>query len=284
MNARSEVALHRSPPSFAQSTWRVFDLSLGLMLWSRRTIFMALIVCGPVALAAIVRLADALGHLHVRVQGGGPDGGQIFGMMFWLFYLRFIVPVLAVFYGTSLVADEVEDKTLTYLFTRPIRRGAVLVGKYLAYLVSTILVVLPSVLGVYFLMASWRGAHMAASFPNLLVDFAVLAAALTVYGAVFAFVGTRFPRPLVTGLVFLFGWEPAVLLIPGYLKRFSVMYYVQALVPHTVPVDDAPRGLLAIFRETPALSTSVLALSFIAVLFLVLAVRTVEQREYVLEQ
>ena len=54
--------------------------------------------------------------------------------MIWVFYLRFTVPVLGVFYGTSLMADEVEDKTITYLFTRPIRRGAVLFGKYLAYL------------------------------------------------------------------------------------------------------------------------------------------------------
>ena len=34
---------------------RVFDLSLGEMLWSRRTIFMALIVGGPVLLALIIR-------------------------------------------------------------------------------------------------------------------------------------------------------------------------------------------------------------------------------------
>ena len=50
------------------------------------------------------------------------------------------------------MADEVEDKTITYLFTRPIPRGAVLVGKYLAYLVCTSLVVLPSVMLVYFLL------------------------------------------------------------------------------------------------------------------------------------
>ena len=62
------------------------------------------------------------------------------------------MPVLGVFYGTSLIADEVEDKTITYLFTRPIPRGAVLVGKYLAYLACTVFVVLPSVMLVYLLV------------------------------------------------------------------------------------------------------------------------------------
>ena len=66
------------------------------------------------------------------------------------------MPVLGVFYGTSLIADEVEDKTITYLFTRPIPRGAVLLGKYLAYLACTVLVVLPSVVLVYLLIVPMR--------------------------------------------------------------------------------------------------------------------------------
>ena len=62
--------------------------------------------------------APALAEVNgARVPGAGASSG----LMIWMFYLRFIVPVLAVFYGTALIADEVEDKTITYLFTRPIR-------------------------------------------------------------------------------------------------------------------------------------------------------------------
>ena len=68
---------------------------------------------------------------------------MVFGYVIWMLYLTVIVPILGVFYGTSLMADEVEDKTITYLFVRPIRRGAVLLGKYLAYVVCTVFVVLP---------------------------------------------------------------------------------------------------------------------------------------------
>ena len=135
--------------------------------------------------------------------------------MVWLLYIRFIVPVLGVFYGTALIADEVEDKTITYLFTRPIPRSAVLLGKYLAYLVCTILLVLPSVDAR--VSSSWRHSAAAASaqFPALLTDLGMLTVGLAAYGAVFAFVGARLKRPLVIGLVFAFGWEPAVLLFPG---------------------------------------------------------------------
>ncbi len=44
----------RTPTVFA-SALRIFDLSLGQMLWSRRSIFLALAVGGPIVLAFAVR-------------------------------------------------------------------------------------------------------------------------------------------------------------------------------------------------------------------------------------
>ena len=108
----------------------------------------------------------------MQFDGGAPGetlpltGPGIFGLMVWVFYLRFTVPVLGVSYGTSLIADEVEDRTITYLFTRPISRGAVLLGKYLAFLVSAAVVVLPSVLVTYFLVAPLLGGSIGQSFPR----------------------------------------------------------------------------------------------------------------------
>ena len=92
-----------------------------------------------------------------RVINGAMAGGEaIFGMMIWLLYIRFIIPILGVFYGTALIADEVEDKTITYLFTRPVPRAAVLLGKYFAFLACTIFVVLPSVILVWLIIMEVR--------------------------------------------------------------------------------------------------------------------------------
>jgi ABC-type transport system involved in multi-copper enzyme maturation permease subunit len=254
------------------------------MLWSRRTVFMALVVGGPVVIALVVRALDVLGVGAMRVEGAPVSGPTIFGLMIWVFYLRFTIPVLALFYGTSLIADEVDDKTITYLFTRPIPRGAVMMGKYLAYLACTVMVVLPSVVLVYLLVVPRAGGNLASTFPSLLTDLGLLAVGLAVYGALFAFVGARVKRPLVIGLIFLFGWEPSVLVFPGYLKRFTVAHYLQGLVPHTMPQDSALGMLQSVFREVPALSVSLVGLGVIWALFLTLAVRAVDRREYVLEQ
>lgn len=273
-----------TPPPSLPILQSLFDLSLGQMLWSRRSIFLALLVTGPVLLAAGIRIVSAvLPEAPLRVNGAAVGGGALFGMMIWLIYIRFIVPVLGVFYGTALIADEVEDKTITYLFTRPIRRSLVLLGKYLAYLTCTVLLVLPSVVLVYFLVIP-IGGSIGASFPALAEDLGMLIAGLTAYGAVFALVGAQMKRPLVTGLVFAFGWEPVVLLVPGYMKRLTVAYYLQALVPHAMPQESAVSVLLQAFHELPPVPVSLMGLIVITGGALWLAGRAVETREYVLEQ
>ena len=270
-------------PGYLASALRIFELSVSEMLWSRRTIFMALVVGAPVLISLILRALDALGAPVGEVNGVRMAGPAIFGLMIWVFYLRFTIPVLGVFYGTSLIADEVEDKTITYLFTRPIRRGAVLVGKYLAYLACTIFVVLPSVMLVYLLIVPLRGS-LGGSFIDLLKDLALLALGLAVYGAVFAFIGSAFKRPLLVGLIFIFGWEQAALAFPGYLKKFTVAYYLQALVPHAMPNDGVVSLIQGLFRDTPSLPASLFWLAVIWAVFLAFSASAVERKEYVLEQ
>ena len=282
-------------PGFLQSGLRIFDLSLSEMLWSRRTIFMMLVVGAPVLIALLLRVLVGLGAPileNQRTTNGVSQtirmtGPAIFGLMIWVFYLRFTVPVLGVFYGTSLMADEVEDRTLTYLFTRPIPRGAVLIGKYLAYLACTGLIVLPSVMLVFFLVMPLGGGGLGAiarGFPDLLKDLGLLGLGLAVYGAVFAFIGAQLKRPLLIGLFFIVGWEYVVLALPGYLKRFTVAYYLQALVPHAMPQDSAVSALQAFFKDAVSPAGSLVALAAILVTFLALAARAVGRREYVLEQ
>ncbi len=275
----------RPQPTFLASSLRIFELSFSQMLWSRRSVFLALLIGGPMLLALTIRVIGVMFPASaLRMNGASLGGPVIFGMLMWLLYIRFIIPVLGVFYGTALIADEVEDKTITYLFTRPIPRGAVLVGKFLAYLGCTILLILPSVVVVYFLVVPIGGGSIGAGFPLLLADLGMLVAGLMAYGALFALVGARLKRPLVIGLVFVFGWEPWVLLFPGYLKQATVAYYLQALVPHAMPDDTSLTALLQVFRDVPGTAASLAALAVIAAGGLWFAARTVERREYVLEQ
>jgi len=90
---------------------------------------------------------------------------------------------------------------------------------------------------------------------------------------------------LVLGLVFAFGWEPGVLLVAGYLKRATVAYYLQALLPHEMPLDPGTIGVLTqMFDRFPSTTESLAWLAAATVSALWWASRAVENREYVLEQ
>jgi len=62
-------------------------------------------------------------------------------------------------------------------------------------------------------------------------------------------------------------------------------YYLQPLVPHAMPTGDTVSLLQgAFFRDPPSVSVCLACLALAILVSLALAVRVVEQREYVLEQ
>jgi ABC-2 type transport system permease protein len=240
------------------STRRIFDLALGQMLWARRTTLMALAATAPVLLAIVTRLSLSSGSALLQINGRRIDSEAVFATAMSLLYMRFIVPAIGVFYGTSLIADEVEDKTITYLFTRPIPRGAIVLGKYLAYVLCATAIVLPSAAVVFMVMVPFE--DMAMLLRTFIGNLGVLALGLVTYGAVFLWTGAMFRRPLVGGLLFVFGWEQVAVVLPGYVGRLTIAHYLQA---DTVSV------------------ASLLLMTIVAVW---LAMRTIERREYRLDR
>jgi ABC-type transport system involved in multi-copper enzyme maturation permease subunit len=236
----------------------MFDLALGEMLWGRRALFMAIAAGAPVLLALSLRVAFSSGSATIVINGNRLDTETIFSTAISLLYLRFIVPALGVYYGTSMIADEIEDRTITYLFLRPMRRGAIVLGKYLAYLASVLAAVLLSAALVFVALVPLT--NMGAFIDTFVRDLQQIALGIAAYGALFVLAGVTFKRPLIGGLIFVFGWEPVAVALPGYVRQLTVAHYLQ----------DGLAGAIW------------LVLASIAAVFL--AMRTIEQREYVLEQ
>jgi ABC-2 type transport system permease protein len=266
------------PAPFLASTGRVYSLSVGRLLGSSRVWFLGLLAAVPVLVALGLRLQVAGDSSAGVTAGGAPFAGpEIFGTFVWVAYVRFIVPVLGMWLGTGLIADEVDDRSMAYLVTRAMPRGAILAGKYLAYLVASSAVVLPSLLLTYFALVP-AGA-VAASFAGVMADLAVAVVGLAAYGALFGWVGAAVRRPLILGLLFVFGWEPLVLMLPGHVKRGSLAFYLQSLVPHALP--SAESGLLPqlVVREVLPPAEALAWLGLIVVAALWLGIRAVEHRD-----
>ena len=94
---------------------------------------------------------------------------------------------------------------------------------------------------------------------------------------------TTSPAVAIAGVKKSYGQNVA-LIMPGYVKRFTVAFYTQSLVPHAMPQDSLLALLQSVFKESVSAPQAFLTLLLILAAGLGIATRAVERREYVLEQ
>lgn len=262
------------PLPFWPAARGVFTLSLDGMVWSRRSLMMAILLGLPIVFALVYRIFLAA---KLPQQLSGFD---LYGVVIAFYYVRNVLPLAALFYATALIADEVEGKTLTYLLTRPIRRSAILAGKYAAYLVTTLALSLPAAVLTFFLLVTARGwTGVGAAVPDLFRDLGVMALTLAVYGAFFTLLGVSLRRPVIPGLLFLFVWELAANL-PGYLPRVTITAWLRSLIRHR----PAEEGVSEIFGQVLPTALSLEVLAGMLLVFLAGSIWIFSTREYVMEQ
>jgi ABC-2 type transport system permease protein len=264
------------PLPFTAAARAVFTLSLEGMVWTRRSLVMSVLLGLPVLFAVLYRvtLAAKLPPSLSPVD--------LYGSIVAIYYVRNAVPLAALFYATALIADEVEQKTITHLFTRPLTRASILFGKFAAYAATTVSLTLPALAISFLLLTSTRGMEgVRAALGHLPRDMGVVTLGFLAYGALFTLLGVALRRPVIPGLLFLFLWELLVNM-PGDLPRLTITAWLRSLLLHR-PVED---GLLArIFTPgvLPA-GESLAVLVLVTGACLALAAVAFARREYVLEQ
>jgi ABC-2 type transport system permease protein len=258
--------------------WRgargVFDLALEGMIWSRRSLLMAVLLGLPVLFGVLYRVVLAA-KLPAKVTGF-----DLYGVIVAFYYVRNVLPLAALFYATALVADEVEGKTITFLLTRPLRRASILIGKFAAYAATTLSLSLPATVATFFLLTSAQGTEgLGARVPDLFRDLGTMALALLAYGALFTLLGVLLRRPVIPGLLFLFVWE-LLANLPGYMPRLTLTAYLRSLITHR-PADA---GFAQLFGEVLPAPLCLAVLTSVVVICLAAAAGIFSKREYVLEQ
>lgn len=175
------------------------------------------------------------------------EATQGFSALYQTFLLRLVVFLGCVTIFGNLIRREVMDRSLHYYFLSPMRRELLVVAKYLTGLIAAVVVFGGSTLLSFALAYApqtgvaqflFRGpglAHLGSYMTATLL-------ACVGYGAVFLTFGFFFKSPAIPALL-VFGWEGMNFLLPPFLKKVSVIHYVQALCP--VPFDHGPLAVLA---------------------------------------
>lgn len=138
-----------------------------------------------------------------------------------------LVALASAIFTTAIISQEVEQRTIVYLLTRPVPRWKILVLRYLA----SVLVV--ALLGILSAVLTSVGAFSSLAGNSLLGnDIMAITMGAFAYGALFLFVSLIVNRAMIVCLLFAFGWETMVPNMPGTMDRLSILTYLQAIAQH----------------------------------------------------
>ncbi|GAB4467957.1 MAG: hypothetical protein OHK0029_40070 [Armatimonadaceae bacterium] len=197
----------------------------------------------------LIALPPLLGIIwKAFAQGEDILPGDIYDSIAFGLVFLFTMPILAVIYGTGIVSQEMEGRTILYLLTRPFPRWRILLAKFLVCVLVVFVISGLSVLLLAFTV--FNPARLAEA--GVFQDLRALAVGAFTYSALFLLIGTALPKPLTYGLLFVFGWETWVPRLPGQFVRASIMTYLRVLSSRDIFEENTtPENNLLLFLSAP---------------------------------
>ena len=252
--------------------------SVGAILWiawfsvremarRKRLISLALINLLPVLV---------VGAIRIWFPGEGITAQMQLASLTYDTFIPFLIPIAAMAVGIPAIGEQVEDGTIVFMWTRPIKRRAIYLGRlFAAQIVSTVLMSGSLVLS-FMIMVSEGASIITFDFLKLyLLTFMIIGLGAFTYSALFAAMGTFFKKPVLPAILLAFGWENLVTNIPARVQELSLRFHLQNLIdrPPAAP-NDLP-GILGALLSTAFNREPVPKIQSIAVLLAVMLIATI---------
>lgn len=177
-------------------------------------------------------LAMLLGALIALVMGyaATDDGADLdfASDLMVILLLMFLLPVLSLIYGASMIRNEMDDRSIVQVVTAPLDRRISYLGYYigLVMVLCLLITVVTAIGGLAFLAFSPEREGGA----QLIVTFIALQyLGVLVYSALFLFLGTLMRQPIYLGLLYVFIWEGFIGSVPGSIGDLTIRHQLQVI-------------------------------------------------------
>lgn len=276
--------------TFLTTTWLMFRMHLGSVLRSKRMLICLLLAAGPPLIAWFPAARE--------------DAREVVGILGMMMSLQVIAPLIGLIAGSAVVTEEVENRTITYVFTRPVHRSSLFLGRWFATLVMTSTLLGPSSWAVTAVATTERAAdatgrvewvHSAEerravpidrTLPEGMVQRYVWAAVLAgaVYSLLTAALGVFVRRSMIVGLGYAFAVEVLLANVPGGSQKFSVQYYLRGILTNLAEVENAWWREFEPIQRTVFLSPAESSTRLLVVILLAVGLSTwwITRRQFVL--
>jgi ABC-2 type transport system permease protein len=176
--------------------------------------------------------------------------------------LFFFMPVTAMIFGTSLMRDEIDDRSITHVATSPLDRVYAYMGYYLPLVIAVIVSMVIVTVAGFIAFFSQQG--FTSDAMEVLLEFvALVSLGSVVYSSLFLAISIVVKKPVFLGLFYAFVWEGFISSLPGVIEKISIKYYLRSLGSHWVDW-----GSISGFDDASSAGGSVAVMIILVIVFL----------------
>lgn len=164
----------------------------------------------------------AVSKLWLNVSADQKDVEE-YAMLSSLLVFR-VLPLASAIFSAAVISQEIEQKTIVYLLTRPIPRPQILLMRTIASILVVALIGMACAISV-------SAAVYGNPFANevLFRDLKSIFIGAAAYGSLFVLISLLINRSMVVSLLFAFAWETTVPNMPGNMYYLSISSYLTAI-------------------------------------------------------
>ncbi|MFF5635288.1 ABC transporter permease [Streptomyces sp. NPDC012825] len=156
----------------------------------------------------------------IRMFNGADD--QVAADVLGGFALATMVPLIGVIAGTGAIGPEIDDGSIVYLLSKPVKRPAIIFTKLIvAIAVTMVFSAVPTLIAGFILNGNGQQVAVAYTVAALVASIA--------YSALFLLLGTVSRHAVVIGLVYALVWETLFGSLISGARTLSVQQWALAL-------------------------------------------------------
>ena len=222
----ASITMRESSGPLGNPGWFKAFRSCWLFTWRTQTAArkMWITVAGLFALPVLIALT---------IRGGAGE----MGFYHWVIrvYLFMVLPLQCLATAGSLIREELQSDTLSYLITRPVRRASLYTAKIASQLLWIELLLFVQLVLMFASGVIFGSAAVMAAFPYLL---AAQVLAVIVWSSLSALFGLLTKKFIALGVLYGFIVEIGIGKIPTNINSISMVRHVQRLLAHFDPFQE----------------------------------------------
>lgn len=176
-------------------------------------------VCALVIVLPVVLSFGLAALLHFK-QPNFNFGAQETLIVFHKVLAQLALPILVLVAAPAGIREDLEQRTLPLVLTRPSQAWVLPFGKGLLWYLWGAIWIVAAVAGL---------GGLGVDFANLSLMAAALLSAFWAELAFMTFLSLVFKRGTLWGALYLLIWDPLVRIFPGNLQRFTFLHYIESI-------------------------------------------------------